>query len=237
MILTTRKLLKGREYHFHSKSDQTEADGIIIQLPRERQHLDGEELGDAPRRELLHDPRRDPQPRDLQPLLSPRIHAHAFPRSGPGPRRGGGPEPQGVRRAVERPPRRRRRPWRGRLAWAGRCRWRREERGEEGPPAGGGRRRGECAAEQGDHRGGGGQWELVVELKPRRRGDLEGRGRDFSRLPFCRGPGFTERPGQNRPNHFFLLIGPTYCEARLFFFLLFCLGNLQHQQQSKLDIE
>lgn len=45
-------------------------------------------------------------------------------------------------------------------------------------PVGGRRRRGgggEGASEQGDHRGDGCQWELVVEL--------EGRGRDFTRGP------------------------------------------------------
>jgi hypothetical protein len=110
------------------------ANCIIIQLPRGRQHLDGEEPRDAPRGELLHDPRRGPHPRDLQPLLSPRIHALALPRTGTGPRRWGGPEPQGGRRTVERPPRRLRQPCRGRLAWAWTGRGRREWRNDKESP-------------------------------------------------------------------------------------------------------
>ncbi|WVZ61855.1 hypothetical protein U9M48_011665 [Paspalum notatum var. saurae] len=48
-----------------------------------RRYLDGEEPRNAPRGELLHDPPRDPQPRDLQPLLV--THAYAITRSGSGP--------------------------------------------------------------------------------------------------------------------------------------------------------
>jgi hypothetical protein len=164
------------------------ANCIIIQLPRGRQHLDGEEPGDAPRGELLHDPRRGPQPRDLQPLLSPRIHALALalPRTGTGPRRRSGPKPQGGRRTVERPPRRLLRPCRGRLAWAWRGRARREWRDDEESPVRGRRRRGgggEGASEQGDHRGDGASVAASGGTKassPRRRAprrDLEGRER------------------------------------------------------------
>lgn len=92
-------------------------------------YLDGEEPGDAPCGEPLHDPRRDPQPRDLQPV----VPTDGRPRLRAGPRRRCGPEPQGARRAMERPPprwlRRSRAP-----AWVERASRRGEQRGEKRSP-------------------------------------------------------------------------------------------------------